>query len=276
MYLRYSFSVVAPIARSSPRASAGADQRVQLVDEQDDLAFRLGNLLEHGLQPVFELAAILGAGDQRRQVQRHNPLGLEHLGNIPGDDPLRQPFDDGGLAHAGIADQHRVVLRAPGQDLHHAADLVIAANHRIELAAASKVGEVPGVLLERAIGGFRRGRSHAVAATDRGQRLQDSVVGGAVTLQDLRSTVVLQPSDGQKQMLGRNVFVLELAGLVKRPSQHRFGGGAQVLLGKPGDFRKTLQASGDVAGQNFRANTETNQQRRNNAVGLLDQSREQM
>ena len=53
MYLRYSSSVVAPIARSSPRASigfsmlaastapsacAGADDRVQLVDEEDDLA----------------------------------------------------------------------------------------------------------------------------------------------------------------------------------------------------------------------------------------------
>ena len=53
MCLRYSSSVVAPTQRSSPRASAGfsmlaastapsararADQRVQLVDEADDLA----------------------------------------------------------------------------------------------------------------------------------------------------------------------------------------------------------------------------------------------
>ena len=54
-YLRYSSSVVAPMQCSSPRASAGfsrldasiapsrlarADQRVHLVDEEDDLAVR--------------------------------------------------------------------------------------------------------------------------------------------------------------------------------------------------------------------------------------------
>src|SRR3954447_6137020 len=78
---RYSSSVVAPIARRSPRASIGfirvpastpppaslvltrapppprppgpprADDRVQLVDEEDDLARGLLDLVEHGLQP---------------------------------------------------------------------------------------------------------------------------------------------------------------------------------------------------------------------------------
>ena len=94
---------------------AGPHQGVQLVDEQDELAVGFGDLLEHGLQPVFKLAAVLRAGHQRGQVQRHNALWLEHLGNVAGHDPLRQPFHHGGLAHAGIADQHRVVLRAPCQ-----------------------------------------------------------------------------------------------------------------------------------------------------------------
>ena len=49
---------------------AGADDRVQLVDEQDDLALGVGDLLEHGLQPVLELAAVLGAGDHRADVER--------------------------------------------------------------------------------------------------------------------------------------------------------------------------------------------------------------
>jgi hypothetical protein len=60
MCLRYSSSVVAPTQCSSPRASAGlsmlrgvhralglagADERVQLVDEQDDLALGGRDLL---------------------------------------------------------------------------------------------------------------------------------------------------------------------------------------------------------------------------------------
>ena len=38
---------------------AGADDRVQLVDERDHLAGGVGDLLEHRLQPLLELAAVL-------------------------------------------------------------------------------------------------------------------------------------------------------------------------------------------------------------------------
>src|SRR4029077_4797345 len=80
-YLRYSSRVVAPIVCSSPRASigfgvlgawiapsagpepggvdraprgAGADERVELVDEQDDVATRL-DLFEDLLQALLEI-----------------------------------------------------------------------------------------------------------------------------------------------------------------------------------------------------------------------------
>src|SRR6266540_880187 len=42
--------------------SARAHNRMQLVDEGDDLAVALPDLAEHGLQPFLELAAVLGAG----------------------------------------------------------------------------------------------------------------------------------------------------------------------------------------------------------------------
>ena len=48
---------------------AGADQRVQLVDEDDDLAGRGLDFRQHGLQPLLELAAILGARDHGGQVE---------------------------------------------------------------------------------------------------------------------------------------------------------------------------------------------------------------
>ena len=58
---------------------AGADHGVQLVDEQDDLAFLLGEIVEHALEALFELAAELGAGDQRAHVERENAFALEAL-----------------------------------------------------------------------------------------------------------------------------------------------------------------------------------------------------
>ena len=63
-------------------------------------------------------------------------LFFERLGHLAVDDALREALDDRGLAHAGLADQHRVVLGAPLQDLDAAADLVVAADHRVELALA--------------------------------------------------------------------------------------------------------------------------------------------
>ena len=113
---------------------AGADDGVQLVDEGDDLALGVGDLLQHGLEPLLELAAVLGAGHHRAEVQRHQALALEALRDVAGDDPLGQALDDRGLADAGLADQHRVVLGAPGQHLDDAADLGVPADDRVDLA----------------------------------------------------------------------------------------------------------------------------------------------
>ena len=112
---------------------AGADDRVQLVHEEDDLAARVGDLLEHRLQALLELAAVLGAREQRADVERDHAPVAQRLGDVAVDDALGEALDDRRLADAGLADQHRVVLRAAGEDLDHAADLVVAADHRVEL-----------------------------------------------------------------------------------------------------------------------------------------------
>ena len=84
------------------------------------------------LQALFELAAVLGAGDQRADIEREQALVLQRLGHVAVDDPLGQPLDDGGLADARLADQGRVVLGAAGEDLHDALDLVLAADQRVQ------------------------------------------------------------------------------------------------------------------------------------------------
>ena len=93
--------------------AAGADDRVQLVDERDDLAGGVGDLLEHGLQPLLELAAVLRPGEHRADVERDQALVLQALGHVAVGDAPGEALDDGGLADAGLADQDRVVLGAP-------------------------------------------------------------------------------------------------------------------------------------------------------------------
>ena len=116
---------------------AGADHGVQLVDEEDDLPLRIRDLLQHRLQPLFELAAVLRAGDERAHVERDDALVLEAFGDVAAHDAAGEPFDDGGLADAGLADEHRIVLRAAREHLDDAADFLVAADHRIELASCA-------------------------------------------------------------------------------------------------------------------------------------------
>ncbi len=134
---------------------AGADHRVQLVDEQDDVAFLFREFVQHGLQAFFEFAAEFRTRDQRAHVECENPFALQAFRYLAVEDPLRKTFDDRGLAHARLADQHRIVLGASLQHLNRAANFVVATNDRIELALFGAFGEIDRVLVERLTTLFR-------------------------------------------------------------------------------------------------------------------------
>ena len=229
MYLRYSSSVVAPTSRSSPRASiglimlpasiarlagrAGADDGVQLVDERDDLARRVLDVVEHGLEPFLELAAVLRAGDHRAEVQRDDGLVAQALRHVAGDDALGQALDDRGLADAGLTDQHRVVLGATGQHLHDATNLVVAPDDRVELAFAGALGQVGGVLLQRLIAALGVGAGDAGTAAHLDERLAQRLRRRAVSGQQL-GDVGVAGGQADHQVLGRDVLVVHLGGQV--------------------------------------------------------------
>ena len=63
----------------APSALPAPDDGVQLVDKQNDLALRVLDFLEHGFEPLFEFAAVLGAGDQRAHIERDDALVLQAL-----------------------------------------------------------------------------------------------------------------------------------------------------------------------------------------------------
>ena len=153
--------------------SASADERVDLVDEQDDVAAG-ADLLEHLLQPFLEVTAVAGAGDERAEVERVELLVLEDLGHVAAHDRLGQALDDGGLADAGLADEDRVVLRAAREHLHDALHLLGTADDRVELALAGGSGEVPAELVEHERAG---GGSLFTAAAGRTDRLLALVAG---------------------------------------------------------------------------------------------------
>ncbi len=120
-------------ASSEPSAEPAPDQGVQFVDE-DDGVLALHQFLHDGLQSFFELAAVLGAGHDQREIEGKNALVGQKRGHIAIGDALRQAFDNGRFAHARFANQHGIIFRAAAQDLDHAFQFALAADQRIELA----------------------------------------------------------------------------------------------------------------------------------------------
>ena len=63
-------------------------------------------------------------------------------------DRMRYSLYDGRFSHAGLADEHGVVLLAPAQNLDDAGNLGIPPHHRVQLALAGRLGNVEGEFLD--------------------------------------------------------------------------------------------------------------------------------
>src|SRR6266498_949321 len=199
-----------------------ADEVVELVDEQDDVA-ALGDLLHHLLQALLELTAVLRAGDQRRKVERVDLLALQQLGNLVAGDARGEALDDGGLADAGLADQNRVVLRAPREDLHHALDLGLTPDDGVELGLGGELGQVAPELVEelRALRLLARSAARALLPPARaGEHADDLVanlfgIGVEVEQDACRDTLVLA-YEAEQDVLGADVVVTQRERLAQR------------------------------------------------------------
>jgi hypothetical protein len=251
---------------------------VQLVEERDDLPLALLDLLQHRLEPLLELPAVLRAGDHGGQVQRDDALAAQRVGHVALDDAAGQPLDDRGLADARLADQDGVVLRTAREHLHDPADLVVAADDRVELAAAGAVGQVDAVLLERLVGRLGVLGGHpAHAAAHLGEGVEQRLGQRALRAQQLGDVAagVGQPDE---QVLGGDVVVADLLGLGLGDVHHGHQGPGQAGrrdvgpagLGQRGE--QGLGPGADLAG----VGADGRQQRPGDAVALVEQGEQQV
>ena len=217
---------------------ARADDGVQLVDEQQNVAVALFHLVEHGLEPFLELAAELGAGDQRAHIEREYGFVLQALRHVAAHDALRQPFGDGGLADARLADEDGVVLRFAREDADDVANLRVAPDDGVQLLLARAGDEVGAVLGQRVVGSLGVVAGHRRALDGR-EAFIERVARDAVLPEQLGDFGGLVVEDRFHQMFDRDVFVL--VGL------RLLGGGVQqpVGLGRDVDFIRLASAAGD-------------------------------
>mmetsp|Transcript_75078 Transcript_75078/g.208782 ORF Transcript_75078/g.208782 Transcript_75078/m.208782 type:complete len:264 (-) Transcript_75078:400-1191(-) len=195
------------------RTAAGARPHdgVYLIDERNDLPIRRLDFGQHGLEALLEIASVLGAGHHAADVERDDLLVLERLRHVLLDDSAREALDDRRLADAGLADDHRIVLGTPRQDLDNAPDFVVAANDRVQLPVPSHLREVGAIGRERLISRLGRLRRHRLLAADSVHGLDERVSLDA-ELQQAPLTTPRVPAEGEQQVLGGDVFVAHLLG----------------------------------------------------------------
>ena len=104
---------------------------------------------EDGLHALLKLAAVLRAGHETRQVETQQAFPVERAGHLTRDNLLRQPFGDGALAHAALADDDGVVLLAAAEDLGDAFQLVTTPHDGVELALLGQLGQVAPEVVQR-------------------------------------------------------------------------------------------------------------------------------
>ena len=255
---------------------AGADHGVQFVDEQDDPAFLLAQFVEDRLQAFLELAAELGTGDQRPHVQGQQALVLEAVRHFAVDDALGQALDDGGLADAGFADQHRVVLGPPLQDLDGPADLVVATDHRVELAFLGALGHVDGVLVQRLARLLDVRVVHRFAATQVGHGILQRLARHALAEQQLAEPGVLVHRGQQYQLAGDELVALLLGQAVSLVEQACEILGQVHVAGRALDLRQRVEFFVEAAAQGGDIEADLHQQGLDRTALLLEQGGKQV
>ena len=129
-------------ASKPPSDAPGADQQVDLIDEQHEPPVGLFGGAHHRMQPLFELPSRHCARHEQREVQRKNSLRPEAGGNPAFCYTRGQAFDDCRFAYSGLTDQHRCVLHAAAEDGDYAPCLRLPADNGVQAAESGLARQV--------------------------------------------------------------------------------------------------------------------------------------
>ncbi len=178
-------------------------------------------------------------------------LALQRIRDLTLRDPLGEPLHDGRLPNARLADQDGVVLAAAGENLLHAADLLVPADHGVELPAGSHLREVRRVLLQDLVALLRGAVGHALFSADTLQGGVDRLGTDLVTVEDPLQRGIGRPADRKEKVLDPDELVAEPVGLHLGPGHDRVQARRDVDLrpDRAGNRRLATQEEIQVVGE---------------------------
>jgi hypothetical protein len=198
----------------------------------------------------------------------HHLAAAQRLGHVARDDALGQTLDDGGLAHAGLADEHGIVLGAARQNLDDAAHFFGAADDGIELALERRFGEITRVLRESLVPVLGVRIVRLLGATNLLQDGRELVAGDPATLEQFGAPRI-ERGEGEEKVLGGDVLILQLPRFLDRRFEKSIDAGREHRL--PARlFRQAVEDSIDVDRELLRVDTESLESRRDHAALLVE------
>ena len=181
-------------------------------------------------EPLLEFAAEARSSHHGPQVELYHLLAAEDLGHVVLGDLAGQPFGDGRLAHTGLADEHRVVLGPAAEHLDHAQDLCVAPDDRIQFAFAGQLGQVAAELFQGAVAALGLRAGDLLATANLFDDLQDAAACHPDLCQDAGRRRVSLAGNGQEEMFGGDIVILQLGCFFIRLVDHALEPGCDVHL----------------------------------------------
>ena len=263
--------------------AAGADDGVQLVHKEDHVA-GAAHVAQHRFHALLKIAPVLGAGQQRRQIQRHEALVLQLSAVLPAADRQGQALGHRGFAHAGFADEDGVILAAPGEDLHSAPDLAAASDDRVDLHGGRQLRQIAAVLVERAGVGPVQDAARGAGLRALVARRAAAENGHDIGHQQIRllterlhraaAAAVGLPQDAQQQMLGADDALAERLRLAGGTLHGQLRADREPLAGAAG--RARAQTAADLSDQRLLEEAAPPQHPAAEAVLLAQDAQQQM
>jgi hypothetical protein len=190
---------------------------------------------------------------------------------------LGQALDDGRLPYPGVADEDGVVLRPAREDLHEPADLLVAADDRIELSGPRPGGEVDGVALEGLVAALGVGVRHALGPANGLEGVEHLLAGEARAPEDGGERRVLPADPGEDEVLPARVIVREGLGLGDGVLHVAPGLGQKVGLDPAaGDAGKFLEGGFEIPEKVLTAGGGLLNERGDHPVLLLQEGEKEM
>ena len=259
---------------------------MNLIDEQDDVPTG-ADFLQYLLETFLEVTAVARARHQGTHIQGIKLFIFQGFRDVAADNTLSQSFHHGGFTHPGFAHQDRIVLGAPGQDLHDAFHFLGPPDNWVKFGLARSLGEVASELVQNRRVAPRVGviRSSAadthrvatallrLAALVTGQQFNDSLAHivqvSAEFDEDLGGDPIAFPQQPQQDMFGTDVVVSQLQGLTHRKFQHLAGARRKgnVAGGRLFTFTDNLN---DLSAHGLQRDTHRFQSPRRNTVTFVD------